>query len=89
MDSDEADEENKSEDGKTLLYVFERGSERCPCLSAAPPSSQRNTSVYCEAAPPSFQTVMFDHLYRAKSLSQQSVPITQNPMIKSAFMENS
>ena len=25
MDSDEADEENKSEGGKTLLYVFERG----------------------------------------------------------------
>jgi hypothetical protein len=26
MDSDEADEENKAEDGgKTLLYVFERG----------------------------------------------------------------
>jgi hypothetical protein len=25
MDSDEADEENKIDDGKTLLYVFERG----------------------------------------------------------------
>jgi hypothetical protein len=25
MDSDDADEENKSENGKTLLYVFERG----------------------------------------------------------------
>jgi hypothetical protein len=25
MDSDEADEENKAEGGKTLLYVFERG----------------------------------------------------------------
>jgi hypothetical protein len=28
MDSDEADAENKSEGGKTLLYVFERG---CAC----------------------------------------------------------
>jgi hypothetical protein len=25
MDSDEADEENKSENGRTLLYVLERG----------------------------------------------------------------
>ena len=25
MDSDDADEENKLENGKTLLYVFERG----------------------------------------------------------------
>ena len=25
MDSDEADEENKLKDGKTLLYVLERG----------------------------------------------------------------
>jgi hypothetical protein len=25
MDSDEADEENKMDDGKTLLYIFERG----------------------------------------------------------------
>ncbi len=25
MDSDEADDENKMDDGKTLLYVFERG----------------------------------------------------------------
>ena len=25
MDSDEADQENKLKDGKTLLYVFERG----------------------------------------------------------------
>ncbi len=26
MDSDDADEENKLSDGRTLLYVFERGS---------------------------------------------------------------
>jgi hypothetical protein len=26
IDSEEADEENRSEKGKTLLYVFERGS---------------------------------------------------------------
>jgi hypothetical protein len=25
MDSDDADEENKSDNGKTLLYIFERG----------------------------------------------------------------
>jgi hypothetical protein len=29
MDSDDADEENKKDDGKTLLYVFGRGCE-CP-----------------------------------------------------------
>ncbi len=28
MDSEEADEENRREDGKTLLYVFSRGCDR-------------------------------------------------------------
>ena len=40
MDSDEADEENKAEDGgKTLLYVFERGWEQsAPKLEPNVPS---------------------------------------------------
>ena len=33
MDSEEADEENNTQDGKTLLAIFKRGSQ---CLSACP-----------------------------------------------------
>jgi hypothetical protein len=36
MDSDEADEENRAPSGKTLLYVFSRGSAPPPPLIAPP-----------------------------------------------------